>query len=637
MKTIQRLYIYAVALVSLEVVIWGLIGLARSAFAGDEIGGDVARLASALALIFVGIPVFLLHWWLAQRNARKNEDDRSSYVRALFLYGVLLVTLIPVAQNTLTILNRLFFSLFDLSRDRAMFGYGQTLSDNLIAMVMNGLIAAYIFSVLRKDWSNEPVGNPLAETRRFYLYIWLIYGLVMMAIGIQQSLLYIFDAIGDTLNASQSILANGLTLTLVGTPIWAFSWRIVQKRLDTPQEQESLMRTIILSVVHFTAQILTLFAAGMILEVILYDLPGGNFFFTRFIDDIRDPISLLIPFGIVWGYYRTILSGSPNTEQQASVRRLFTYTISLIGLIVAFIGLLQFLAHIIDVLVHQNTWDEIYLGDLSIPITLLIIGLPLWLSNWRRVNKPFKPEGDEGDQAWRSMIRKIYLYLVLFMGVMGVMISTGTLIFQLLQALLGDPDSELLQISLDLISMLVLFSLVIWYHGVVLRSDGRLLNQARVERQTEFPILVLASELGPFSEMLVAALSKEAPTMPVAVHVVEQGVPDDSLSDARAVILSANIMASPGEAIRLWLQNFAGMRFVIPTPVERWIWVSRNDNSMQNLVQRTAEMVSRLAEGEDISQTRPASPWLIFGYIIGGIGGVIFLLIAASILIDVLN
>ena len=129
MKTIQRLYIYAVALVSLEVVIWGLIGLARSAFAGDEIGGDVTRLASALALIFVGIPVFLLHWWLAQKNARGDEDDRTSYVRAIFLYGALLFTLVPITQNILAIINRMFFSAIDLSGNRAMFGYDQTLSD----------------------------------------------------------------------------------------------------------------------------------------------------------------------------------------------------------------------------------------------------------------------------------------------------------------------------------------------------------------------------------------------------------------------------------------------------------------------------------------------------------------------------
>ncbi len=47
MRTIRRVYLYVVAFISLEVVIWGLIGLARSAFSGD-VGGSTSQLAGAL-------------------------------------------------------------------------------------------------------------------------------------------------------------------------------------------------------------------------------------------------------------------------------------------------------------------------------------------------------------------------------------------------------------------------------------------------------------------------------------------------------------------------------------------------------------------------------------------------------------
>jgi hypothetical protein len=125
--------------------------------------------------------------------------------------------------------------------------------------------------------------------------------------------------------------------------------------------------------------------------------------------------------------------------------------------------------------------------------------------------------------------------------------------------------------------------------------------------------------------------------MPVAVHNIELGVPDEDLSDARAVILPTNIAANPGEAIRLWLQNFSGVRFVIPTPVQGWVWVSGNGDKIKNLVQQTAEMVRKLADGEELRQSQSTSPWLMFGYIMGGLLGLIFLLIAASILIDLLT
>ena len=108
MQSVRRLYLYAVSLVSLEVVLWGSIGLLRSLLAGGEIGGGGAdRLAGALALIFVGIPVFILHWWWVQRSVQNEPEERSARVRAIFLYVTLLATLVPVAQNTLVFIDHL--------------------------------------------------------------------------------------------------------------------------------------------------------------------------------------------------------------------------------------------------------------------------------------------------------------------------------------------------------------------------------------------------------------------------------------------------------------------------------------------------------------------------------------------------
>jgi hypothetical protein len=544
------------------------------------------------------------------------------------LYGALLFTLVPVTQNLLAIIDRLFFSWAGILDDRMMFGADQTFMDNLIAIVMNGLIAAYVFSILRKDWSTPPVAQPLAEIRRFSRYIWVLYGLIMVTFGVQQTLLYIFDYMGDTINASQAILANGLTLILVGTPLWIFSWRIVQRALSNPHEQSSLMRAIILSLVSFVAQVATLVAAGMILYTVLDSVINSAFSLTDFIDDIRDPISVVIPFGIVWAYYGAILRRSLQTDVQLGVRRFFTYTISLLGLIVAFLGVYDLLVFVIAVAL-----DEFYyLRELSEALTFIIVGTPFWLLNWRQVNRFAMLDDEEGEQARRSIVRKIYLYLVLFIGVIGVMIGAGNLIYQLLRAILGEPNSDLLQITLELVSVLILFAFVIWYHGWVLRSDGRLSTDAQADRHAEFPILILVSALGDFSEIFVEAFSKETPTMPVVVHVVEQGVPDETLSDAKAVILPASLAANPGEAIRLWLQDFSGMRFVVPEAVQGWVWMAGNGSSLQSLVRQTVEMVKALAEGEDIRQRRSTSPWVTIGYVLGGVFGLWLLFVLLLIL-----
>ena len=642
MNTIRRLYLYAIAFISLMVITWGLIGLARSAFAGDQIGDDVTRLAGALALIFVGIPVFLLHWWLAQRSANQDEEERFSYIRAVFLYGALLATLIPIIQNSTALVNRIFFTLFNLADNRMIFGSDQVWSDNLIAMLMNGLIAAYLFSVLRKDWAAEPIGTAYAETRRLYRFIWMLYGFAMLVGGVQQTLLYVFDALESAAIASQSILANGLTLILVGTPIWIISWRILQKAVEEQAEQESLLRAVILFMVNLISMVVTLFAGGVLLNILIQIILGERLTFAGLMGELRDPISVFIPFGIAWAYFRRIrqqdLSAIEVIRQQRNrVQELYEYLAAFLGLIAFFIALQQLAFFTTNMLVEQPIWTNIYRERLSTALTVLLIGLPLWLSNWRKANRHAKQERDEANHFERSLIRRIYLYLVLFISVIGVMISAGVLIFEVLQAILGDPDEDLLQTVLELVSLLILFSLVIGYHAQILRSDGRLISQIQAKLQAEFPILVLVSEFGDFSEMLVAALLKEAPTMPVAVHNIELGVPDEALSEARAVILPANIAANPGEAIRLWLQNFSGVRFVIPTAIEGWVWVSGNQDNTQNLVRQTAEMVSKLAEGEQLSQSRSTSPWQIFGYIMGGVLGLIFLLIAVSTLIDLLT
>src|SRR5258705_13961668 len=113
MRSIRRLYFYLVALISLEVVIWGLINLLSTIFAENSLFPGADTIAQALALLLVGMPIFVFHWLLAQRLAAGDEEERSAIIRALFLYTVLLLTLIPVVQNILALFDRLLISSAD--------------------------------------------------------------------------------------------------------------------------------------------------------------------------------------------------------------------------------------------------------------------------------------------------------------------------------------------------------------------------------------------------------------------------------------------------------------------------------------------------------------------------------------------
>jgi hypothetical protein len=143
MKSIRRLYFYLVAFISIEVVVWGLVNLLRS-IVDQTVSGGADALAQALALILVGVPIFLIHWLWAQRASAAEEEEKEATLRAVFLYAVLLGTLIPVVQNVLSFINRALVQVTGLGVERAFSAFrNQTLADNLIAIVMNMIVAAY--------------------------------------------------------------------------------------------------------------------------------------------------------------------------------------------------------------------------------------------------------------------------------------------------------------------------------------------------------------------------------------------------------------------------------------------------------------------------------------------------------------
>ncbi|MEW5831073.1 MAG: DUF5671 domain-containing protein, partial [Chloroflexota bacterium] len=303
MSTVRRLYVYAVTVVSMEVVLWGLIGLARETFSSDVIGSGAERLAQALSLILVGVPVFVGHWWGAQRSAQKDMDERASGVRALALYGILIGTLVPVVQNGLALLNRLFLSLFSLPVRAAIIGGGQTVTDNLIGMVMNAVLAAYFIHVLREDWKVVQPIETYADVRRLYRYLWVIYGLIMVVGGIHQVITFILTTTRLTSIALRESLPNGMALLIIGTPLWYLVWKTAQDALSEPGERFSMLRLGILYALSLAGVITVLSSAGVTVGVLLRWILGESFTFSQFINNVRSALAIGIPLAGVWAYY----------------------------------------------------------------------------------------------------------------------------------------------------------------------------------------------------------------------------------------------------------------------------------------------------------------------------------------------
>jgi hypothetical protein len=398
------------------------------------------------------------------------------------------------------------------------------------------------------------------------------------------------------------------------------------------------MRLVILYLLAFIGVGSVLGSGGVALYVLLRFVLGERMGLAGMLGEIGVPLSIALSFGGVWAYYGRLLNaeiktypglvdaGEPAEQRAAALRRLYYYVLAFLGLGAAFIGLQLLLAFLLDLALSQapaigGAWRN----SLASALAALAVGVPLWIMTWRQMASEALQEGETGDHARRSLIRKVYLYLVLFAAVMGVMFGAGTLLFPLLQAALGDAPQNLLSESLQQLKVLLLFAMLLAYHWLALRGDQGRAERSLKRRHALFPVLVLASDEGDFADQVVAALGREATEMPVAVHPYRLGAPDETLSAARAVILPAELAARPSEALRVWLQGYDGARLVVPTPAEGWLWVFGSGRPLASLARQAARMARHLAEGEALPSPRESSPWLGVVYVIAGLFGFVLL------------
>lgn len=612
MKTIRRLYFYAIAFISMEVVLWGIISLLRSML-GNVIVDSASALAQALSLIFVGVPIFIFHWLWAQRTSAKDDEEKTASLRAVFLYGILLATLIPVVQNLLAFINRAFLSTANLYTYRSIVGGTQTWIDNLIAIVINLLIAAYFWNVLQNEWRTLPEKENFAEIRRLYRFIWMLYGLLMVIFGAQQALGYAFTL--STVNLLGGIgretAVNAIALLVIGAPIWFYSWRIIQEALSDSAEQESLLRLGILYLLSLGGVIVVLTAGGNLFYRILMHAFGDGKTFAEFVQYIGGPISIGVPFAVIWAYYGSWLNQQfafdENAPRRASKQRLYFYILSFLGLFSTFFAMVSLISLVIELITVKNYLSTSGFGDsMSSALAFLAAGLPLWFLTWRPIQSHALEQGAMGDHARRSVIRKTYLYLVLFVAVIGGMVSAGILIFTLINAALGGSTNDFLNTILNALQTFVLFVVLLLYHFSALRKDGELHADELEAKQKEFNLVVLEHSDGKFSESIKAMFAKRAPNVSVKVVNVKDGIPADL--KAEAIMFSGSLLVDAPKNIEDWIHSFSGSKLVVTDDAAGVFWMSN--------YQQAVESAQALAEGEQIRpQSKGTSSWTYIAYV----------------------
>jgi hypothetical protein len=257
-------------------------------------------------------------------------------------------------------------------------------------------------------------------------------------------------------------------------------------------------------------------------------------------------------------------------------------------------------------------------GTLATSLSSLIVGLPLWLVMWRPMQAEAMAQGEMGDHARRSVLRKIYLYLVLFASVIGGMATAVGLVYQLIRVLLGgDAGSGFVDDVLNLIQLLFLFGVVLVYHLNVLRMDGVSTADALADKQSGYSVLVVDSG-GGFVESVRAALTKLGSK--VQIITTNPDVRPDG--DFNAILLNGSLAVDAPE----WIRSFNGSRIVVQNEAKGIVWT---DDATQ-----AAQSVQQLAEGQEIRRQKMGrSAWTIIVYVFAALFMVelLFVLLAFGI------
>jgi len=406
-------------------------------------------------------------------------------------------------------------------------------------------------------------------------------------------------------------VVNAIALLAVGAPIWFFSWRILQNVLVDSAERESFLRLSILYLLSLGGVIVVLTAGGNLIYMLLMQVFGEGGNFAEFMQNIGGPISIGVPFGVIWAYYGKWLNQQFVFDEDVLLRagkqRLYFYILSILGLAATFFALASLFSVVIDlVFTRAYLSSGGFASPLSTALGALVVGLPLWLMTWRPVQADALEEGSVGDHARRSVIRKAYLYLVLFASVIGGMVSGGILIFTLINSALGGGPADVTKSALNSLQVLILFVVLLLYHLSALRRDGATRADELEAKQENFKLVVLDNGDGWFAESVKAAFAKRAPRLQLTMVNLTEGIPVDLKADA--LVLPGSLAVNPPEMAETWIRSFAGFKLIVEDEVMDAAWMSDFGQA--------ADSAQALAEGQKLrfAPGKGMSAWTYVAY-----------------------
>ena len=461
LAVIRRLYLYVVVAVSLGVMLAALDDLTRTltdtlfpGVVGLGVGGDsflrdaIARNTGAL---LVATPLFLVHW-LFVRRLLPVPPERLSALRKLALYGLMLFAFAMAAQHLYQWLYQGAATL--LGQSNQTLGItslaGQWLYRLLMLAVSAGL-GWFLVGLLRQDSDAGQEMGRAGTMRRLFQNIAGLGGFALALFG-GAALLQVPLRLGlEQLSPSKlsvgdfawaQMAAGGAASLLVGLLIWRINWRAWDGLIDSHSaEASTALRRFYLYAATLIAAATTVTPAALLLSDLLrrlFGYPSG-----APLSDLSTPISLIV-LGLIawrwhWGQVQSEAARYGDSPESANVRRLYFYLVAAIGLVLLWIGLVDWLRLLLDWLVVGDwSLDEFRAGQAANGLSLLVVGAPVWVIHWRTVQRAAEGEAAAAQAERRSGPRRAYLYGIALAGALLILFDLGSVLYRLILGLLGE-------------------------------------------------------------------------------------------------------------------------------------------------------------------------------------------------------
>ena len=347
MQTARRLYVYLLSGISLGALVIGVTMLLTVLFealglgpTGEVVfGGEDAtrqQLTLASAVTAVSLPVWLIHWFAAERSVRPDRPnasiERTSDVRGLYFALAMGALLLAMATGVASMLEAIVLTLAGAET------FARSVGGSLALAVVAGAAWGYHVLLRTRDWSRGPMTDAGAWLPRTYLYVAMFAGLFLLLSGVTGFIELLGRIILDEppafIDSSSGPwwafpLASAVTGVAVGGAIWLGHVWYANRLLLDPGWRGASERPARLRLAFFVA-VLMAATAGTI--YLIGDGLGNALAAALGVSDTEEagqtvgliilPILSAVPYGIAWWIHARWLEG--ESEASGSPERIET-------------------------------------------------------------------------------------------------------------------------------------------------------------------------------------------------------------------------------------------------------------------------------------------------------------------------